>query len=338
MRGIHQAVAASYAGGVEGAVGSNVSTGWNKKQFLTALKANAQKYGVWLKDISEVAFADTRALFKSGFENEPYLSKDGTHVIKLNNLNFLNDDDTQYETTRDFGYFVARLNAHNELFPSDRYEVIGFAENSQGQTSVVLRQPYIYNPTEATQAEIDAELAKRGFRKGETADGMKYYTDGVYEISDAKPANVLKDADGNLHFIDTDIVYAAANALRRSALSGRVASDLELRRYMYLNHPELLSEYGGLSSMEGDGSVRIVSGVDEFVKVGGVVYELRGTEGGVGIYERIGVRGTEATDVINLAKGVTLQGSRGMTQTVEEGEAPVEGRGVGDEQVGGFIC
>jgi hypothetical protein len=209
--GIQQTVAESNAGRSEGTADSGLREGWDKSRFLTNLKANAQKNGVWIDDISGIAFANDQLI--SGFENEPYISLDGQHVIKLNNLNLLNDNDTQYERTRDFDYFIDRLNAHNELFTGDAYEVIGFAENSKGEISVVLQQPFVYNAELATQEEIDTELTRRGFEQNETADGMKYWTDGVYEVSDAKPANVLKDAEGNLHFIDTDIVLVNETGL-----------------------------------------------------------------------------------------------------------------------------
>lgn len=48
-----------------------------------------------------------------------------------------------------------------------------------------------------------------GFKKtilGEGINnGLNGYTNGRYELTDAKPQNVLKDENGKLHFIDLDI-------------------------------------------------------------------------------------------------------------------------------------
>ena len=36
-------------------------------------------------------------------------------------------------------------------------------------------------------------------------DGLTGYTNGICELADAKPQNVLQDENGFLHFVDLDI-------------------------------------------------------------------------------------------------------------------------------------
>lgn len=48
-----------------------------------------------------------------------------------------------------------------------------------------------------------------GFTKTVLGEGINHglngYTNGIYELTDAKPQNVLKDEKYKLHFIDLDI-------------------------------------------------------------------------------------------------------------------------------------
>jgi len=167
-----------------------------------------------------------------------YISKDGKKVIKVNNLSFLNENDTDYEYTRDLDYFIDRIAAHNELFPDTPYNIIGITEQD-GKVSIVTEQPYIANATEPAQQEIDDNLTERGFTKKVLGkgvnEGLTGWTDGIYEITDAKPANVLKDADGNLRFIDTDISKAQPTTGLRFQVGGTNGAELTADQLIDLN-------------------------------------------------------------------------------------------------------
>jgi hypothetical protein len=93
------------------------------------------------------------------------------------------------------------------LFDNAPYRIIGFAENSAGEVSVVLEQPYIISEREATGKEIKDYLKDRGFREEEIFDDSGWsvhgWTNDIYDIWDAEPKNVLADKNGNLYFIDT---------------------------------------------------------------------------------------------------------------------------------------
>lgn len=179
---------------------------WFKHEGLRQLAQIAFENGVWIENVSDLTNGDS---INNGTENTVYLSKDGRNVIKVNNFFFLNENDTEFKHTRDLKYFFNRILAHNLLFPEVFYKIIGFTKNSGGQTCAVLEQPYIPNYEYAIREKIDSELEKMGFIKtilGEGINtGLNGYTNGIYELTDAKPLNVLKDENGKLHFIDLDI-------------------------------------------------------------------------------------------------------------------------------------
>lgn len=150
----------------------------------------AKENNVWVEDIQR-DLADN--YIGSGQENQVFLSKDGKSVIKINNFAFVLNGDVP-----DLSSFVDRLKAHNELFPADRMELIGFTRNARGEVSAIIRQPFVDAEREATDAEIDDFLEEHGF----TVDMTDEWSDGKYGIIDLKPSNILVDKDGRLRFID----------------------------------------------------------------------------------------------------------------------------------------
>jgi hypothetical protein len=192
--------ASAYERGDNGTPAQKGRGSWSKERFLGALEISAIKNGTWIDDIHTVA---EKAISK-GQENEVYRSLDNKHVIKVNNLSL---SDAEY----DFDNFIDRLQSHNELFGNATYKIIGFAENSLGEVSVVLEQPFI-DGINATQREIDDYLSSVGFHKTTISDGEKGWTNGKYELWDAEPRNVLKDKNGNLYFIDTVVNSAKSGA------------------------------------------------------------------------------------------------------------------------------
>jgi len=202
---IKQTLEAASTGRDGGTAEEGVSRGWDKSRFLAQLEVAAHENGTWIANISTVA--DESKKLKGGWESEVFESKDGKSVIKLNNFNFLNDNETQYKNIRDYNYFIERLTGQNKLFPKDKYQIIGFAENSLGEVTVVMSQPYVQDASLATMEQIDDDMTSLGFRKAKstTMEGVDVYTNGVYELSDYKPENVLVDKNGDLRYIDLDI-------------------------------------------------------------------------------------------------------------------------------------
>lgn len=180
---------------------------WNKSKELKQLAAQAKADGTWIEDITTLT--DGKEHFANGTENNVYRSKDGHKVIKVNNLLFLNENDLEFAYTRDLNYFFDRISAHNTLFPEDAYNIVGFTKNETGQVCIVMEQPYISSNVHPTIEEIETDLSKRGFTKTTLGEGINQgltgYTNGIYELTDVKSLNVLKDENGNMHYIDLDI-------------------------------------------------------------------------------------------------------------------------------------
>ena len=129
-----------------------------------------------------------------GSENEVYLSPKENIVYKLNDFRYSDDN---------LSPFFERIKAHNEYFPDCAYILVGFAMNRSGKVCAVIRQSYIISSREATEAEINHELQELGF---EPQMNGECYSNGIHDIFDATPGNVLVGIDGNLYFIDT-IIY-----------------------------------------------------------------------------------------------------------------------------------
>ncbi|MDR0824949.1 MAG: hypothetical protein LBN74_07620 [Prevotella sp.] len=173
---------------------------WEKERFLGQLEVTARENGAWIDDISSI----TGNPIMTGGESEVYKSKDGKSVIKVNKLALLDTFDKTID------YFIDHIAAHNDTFKDDKYSIIGIGENSEGEVSYILKQPFVDAEREATQEEIDERLRELGFKPFAT---QKFdWTGEKYTISDAVPKNVLVDKNGNLRFIDTIINSFKANA------------------------------------------------------------------------------------------------------------------------------
>lgn len=158
---------------------------------IANLKKWAQERGYWITTDKLGTYEDR------GSENEVYLSFDSNVVYKLNDFRYSDDN---------LCPFFERIEAHNLYFPDCAYTLIGFSENLNGVCCAVLQQPYIISNREANEYEIAEELEKLGFSSQMNGE---YYTNGIHDIFDASPNNVLVGIDGNLYFIDT-IIYRAS--------------------------------------------------------------------------------------------------------------------------------
>lgn len=136
-----------------------------------------------------------------GSENEVYMAYDGIHVYKLNDFRYSDDNLTP---------FFERIVAHNQYFTACPYDFIGFSQNRDRKVCAVLRQQLVVNAREATPEEIKAEFERIGFH---AEDNGEYFTNGIHDIFDAVPNNVLVGDDGNFYFIDTIIFKSDMNGL-----------------------------------------------------------------------------------------------------------------------------
>ena len=129
------------------------------------------------------------------------MAYDGIHVYKLNDFRYSDDNLTP---------FFERIPAHNQYFPDCAYDFIGFSQNRDGKVCAVLRQQLVVNAREATPEEIKAEFERIGFH---AEDNGEYFTNGIHDIFDAVPNNVLVGDDGNYYSIDTIIFLSDNNGL-----------------------------------------------------------------------------------------------------------------------------
>jgi hypothetical protein len=181
-----------------------INPDFDKTEFRKELRKQAEQNGVWLYNVyldDKTLIHDQKA--KGTSENDVYLSSDGKTLTKLNNLSYVKST----ERNENLSAVIDRFVSHNRLFPNVPYTIKGFMNNKNGFPSLVLEQPYIKDvERNATQAEIDTYLIEHGFK----LDGVRkwsnehaVWSNGVYELFDTCPANVLKGNNGELYFIDT---------------------------------------------------------------------------------------------------------------------------------------
>jgi len=211
--GIYRTIQASNSGGsvstvyeaeeLEELESRGIDPYWDKSIFRRELKSQAARNNVLL---DESYFNDKTLIHehkKAGTsENDVYLNSDNKTITKINNLAYVKGLDRHHSLMALFD----RLIAHNTLFPEISYTIDGFVESKNGTISLAMRQPYVDAERNATMEEINQYLIDRGFSLSKPRDwsnGHEVWSDGAYELFDARPANVLKGKDGNLYFIDT---------------------------------------------------------------------------------------------------------------------------------------
>lgn len=180
-----EAIARGVLESVQATAGTTACKGVQIARLADWVKQN----GCWIDDVNNLGTFEDR-----GSENEVYLSASNYYVYKLNDFRYSDDN---------LSPFFERIKAQNAYFPDCAYTLVGFAKNKNGNVCAVIWQPYIISSREATEEEIKAELERLGFES--QMDG-EYYTNGIHDIFDASPNNVLVGIDGNLYFIDT-IIY-----------------------------------------------------------------------------------------------------------------------------------
>lgn len=177
---------------------------WDKSIFRNKLRVHAQLNGVWLSKSyleDKTLIHDQKSTGTS--ENDMYLDANGKTVTKLNNLAYVKGP----EFYHNFYAVVDRLNAHNALFPDVSYLIRGFMDNMNGYPALVLQQPYVaLVERNATKEEIEIYFISKGFELSgirSWSNGHQVWSNGIYELFDARPANVLRGFDGQLYFVDT---------------------------------------------------------------------------------------------------------------------------------------
>ncbi|HRE53101.1 MAG TPA: hypothetical protein PK339_16910, partial [Flavitalea sp.] len=211
--GIHKTVEAANDGGnksdvrdaeeLEELEARGINPYWDRRQFRTVLTNEARRNGALLAP----SYMDGKTLIhdqkkNDTSENDVYNNPDGKTLTKLNNLSYVKSGERHENLISLFD----RIAAHNALFHEIAYDIRGFILNSRGEISLAMEQPKVDAERNATQKEIDDYLISKGFKKEgprNWSNGHPVWSNGQYELFDARPANVLVGKDKKLYFIDT---------------------------------------------------------------------------------------------------------------------------------------
>ena len=168
------------------AAGRTLSRAERKEIEARAAEEYAKENGLWIP--MEETFSWNP--MPSGNENDVYLNTSDGYVYKVNNL----------MNSKGILPLFDRIKLHNQIFPSSRYEFVGFTGFDGRSIYPIFRQAYVHESTNATPEEIEEYMNTLGFSK---INGHKY-TNGDITISDLRPRNVLKDTDGDLYVVDAE--------------------------------------------------------------------------------------------------------------------------------------
>ena len=160
----------------------------HQQEVNQMIEAQAKESGLWtpIQNLSNLGTP-----FLSGNENDTYLDRENDAVYKMNNL----------VNSKNLPKLFKRIDLHNELFPQTKYELVGFTGfGNGGAIYPIYKQEYIDNAEFATPEEIGNYMQALGFNK----TGEAEYSNGDVIISDLRPRNVLKDAEGDVYVIDAD--------------------------------------------------------------------------------------------------------------------------------------
>ena len=152
-----------------------------------ATEVYAKENGLWLT--MEEVF-DLGVPGPSGNENDTYFSDD--IVYKVNNL--LNCGSILR--------LLDKVKMHNEIFPDTFYQLYAFTGFDDRTIMPILKQDFIKDASPTPQIAIDTYMAALGFTREET---IGRYSNAAYTVGDLIPRNVLRDQDGDIFVVDSEI-------------------------------------------------------------------------------------------------------------------------------------
>ena len=168
------------------AAGRTLSRAERKEIEARAAEEYAKENGLWIP--MEETFSWNP--MPSGNENDVYLNTSDGYVYKVNNL----------MNSKGILPLFDRIKLHNQIFPSSRYEFVGFTGFDGRSIYPIFRQAYVHESTNATPEEIEEYMNTLGFSK----INEHKYTNKDITISDLRTRNVLKDTDGDLYVVDAE--------------------------------------------------------------------------------------------------------------------------------------
>lgn len=170
-----------------------------------ALEAAVEKAGLYIAPPFFKRLVNPRTeIAESGAEHSVYGDPSSQRVIKLTHADMVGDGSLGAKGGSS-DYFTS-LHLNNLVFRNTGTRFEGLVDLGEALPQVVTSQPWVQG-RKATIKEIQADLKKRGFTKRDARKDAniwehKGFGVGIY---DAVPSNVLRDPEGNLHYIDVDV-------------------------------------------------------------------------------------------------------------------------------------
>lgn len=139
-------------------------------------------------------FTDDTEPIGGGKDSDVYLSKDGTHVIKLSR-------GKPYE--KRFRPDIDNIPLFNYLFPNSAYRIVGYGDFGKGFVRI-LKQPLVNfsESTPLTAEERTQYMQELGFHP--TNKECTAFSNNEIIVSDLQGNNIVKDSKGNIRVIDAD--------------------------------------------------------------------------------------------------------------------------------------
>jgi hypothetical protein len=157
----------------------------------SAIEDYAKTNDLWIEDYKSI-YENANPV--AGVESVVYISKDGKHVIKINN-------GVQHGSWEDFFY---RIIAHNTYFPETSYDLIGYTKRDE-KLAVIVKQPFIKIVRGATLAEIKKDLEVFGFEVHSINQAIDKHN-GII-LRDLHSENAVINDIGDVIYIDPIIQF-----------------------------------------------------------------------------------------------------------------------------------
>lgn len=195
------------------------------------LRKWAKKNNLYRKDFTEI-FNFELTEYEPGSESVVFAGVESKYVYKVTNGG-------PWALT--WTEFFNRIAAHNLLFPDTRYEVVGFTE-SDIDFGVILKQPLInYLDGVSNQEELENEMLKLGYTKGEKYRQWINEADGVI-LDDLHEGNVVYGPSGAIQFIDPNIEFMPNSKLLQEITDDFDGTNAETRALEQKDATEGLTE------------------------------------------------------------------------------------------------
>lgn len=153
------------------------------------LESYAKEKGIWF-DYSK--FKEEFEYLDRGVESEVYRDKDSDKtIVKLMGYDFQKQQSPQD--------YLDRLALHNYLFPSTKYELIGFTKDDRGFFKFVTRQQFIEG--EIVSVDDRIKYMQKIFKAVPTDEEKINFMNSYYNIRDLHEGN-LYQKDGQIYVFD----------------------------------------------------------------------------------------------------------------------------------------